>query len=397
MDRFDVVIVGAGIVGLATARRLQQRHPDLSLLVIERGEGVGREQSGRNSGVIHSGISYRPGSLKAETCRRGKLLLEEFCARHKVPIKRCGKLILATSEREMPGIERLMRRAIANGVDASEIKPERIAELEPHARGVGAIHVPEAGVVDFGKVCGVLATLITKHGAKIALNAPALGAREEQRHVVVETAKGPVGATHLIACAGLESDRFAKASGLHPGARIVPFRGRYFSLRKEASHLCRALIYPVPDPRFPFLGAHFTRRIDGSVEIGPSAAPALARGTHPSRSRDALRTLAYPGLWAVGLRHPIIALRELWRSASRHAFFDGPRSLVPELTPNDLEPAPSGLRAQALTRDGRLLDDFSIIESPRMIHVCNAPSPAATACLAIGDHLADLLDKRLRR
>lgn len=392
-----MVIVGAGIVGLGTAWSIRQRHPDLSMLVLERGGGVGREQSGRNSGVIHSGIYYRPGSLKAETCRRGKHLLEEFCAAHDVPIRRCGKLIVATSDREMAGVERLMRRAMANGVEAREVDAARIAEIEPHARSVGGIHVPEAGVVDFGRVCSALAGQLAKNGGKIALHAAAVRAREEDGHVVVETSKGSVGASYLIACAGLESDRFARASGLRPGVRIVPFRGRYFALRKEASHLCNALIYPVPDPRFPFLGAHFTRRIDGTVEIGPTAAPAIARGTDPNRTRDALRTLFYPGLWALGLRHPLVGVGELWRTISRDAFFDAPHRLVPELTRADLVPAPSGLRAQALLPDGRLLDDFSIVASRRMIHVCNAPSPAATACLAIGDRIADLLDERLSR
>ena len=395
MDRFDVVLAGAGIVGLGVAHRLSERRPGLSICVLERRGGVAQEQSGRTSGVVHSGICYKPGSLKATTCRRGKRMLEEFCAEHRVALRTCGKLIVAVSEREVAGLERLERRAIANGVRTRRVPGERIGEIEPHARGVMALHVPETGVVDFSKVSEALARGVTTRGVKIALRVSVERAREEKGHVVVETSKGQVGASCLIACAGMRSDRLAHASGVRPGVRIVPFRGRYCTLRPEAAHLCGGLIYPVPDPRFPFLGVHFTRGINGKVEVGPTASPALARREGPGRLRDALGTLAYPGLWALALRHPILALRELWRTSSHAAFFDAPRRLVPELRPPDLVPAPSGLRAQALGRDGRLVDDFVIAESARMIHVCNAPSPAATACLAIGDHVADMLDRRL--
>ncbi len=398
MDRFDIAIVGAGIVGLATAHRLAARHPDRSVAILECRGDVGTAQSGRNSGVVHSGIYYTPGSLKAHTCRRGRAMLREFCLAHGVPLRTCGKLIVATTPRQTHALEHLERRAVANGVRATRLSPEQASEIEPHVRITAALHVPETGVVDFSQVCHALARSLTDHHRRIALNARATRVREESGHVVIDTEQGQLAAGHLIACAGLQADRLARASGLDPGVRIVPFKGRYCTLRPDAAHLCAALIYPVPDPRFPFLGAHFTRRIDGVVEVGPTAAPALTRG-HDRGLRalgaDLRDSLGTRGLWALALRHSGTALAELYRTASRDALAAHLRAMVPDLRARDLLPTTSGIRAQALRADGSLVDDFAIVESRRMLHVCNAPSPAATACLAIGDRLVNMLEERL--
>lgn len=395
MSRCDVAIVGAGIVGLATALRLSERHPDLSIAVVERRDGVALAQSGRNSGVLHSGIYYTPGSVKAETCRRGKALLESFCAKHAIPVNRCGKLIVATRPRELERLESLRRRAIANGVRAVRVEPDDIRAIEPHVRGLGALHVPETGVVDFSRVCEIMALVLQERGVRLSFKAGAVGAAERAEDVALETERGRLGARFLIACAGMDADRFARACGLNPGVRIVPFRGSYALLKPERAEVCRALIYPVPDPRFPFLGAHFTRRIDGRVEVGPTASLSLRRGEDRGRLREARATLASRGLWILAMRHAPRALGEFHRGVSLRALAGAASRLIPGLTERDLERAPSGLRAQAIGPDGRLLDDFAFAESKRMLHVINAPSPAATASLAIADRIVDRFAERL--
>lgn len=395
IDRVDVAIVGAGIVGLATARALARRFPGRSLAIIERGNGVALAQSGRNSGVLHSGIYYRPGSLKASLCTRGKPALERWCVRHGIPTVPCGKLIVAAHDSEIPALDRLFKRAMANNVRAVRLDADDIPRIEPHARGVGALHVPDTGVVDFALVCRTMAASLRQRGVAIHFNAPTSRVRDEGDHVVVETGLGPIEASLCVCCAGMDADRLARASGADPGVRIVPFVGRYYSLRDDAAHLCKSLIYPVPDPRLPFLGPHFTRRLDGAVEVGPSAMLSLRRKTGASLARDAASILASPSVWALAARHPGAAISELRMSVSRRAFARAAARIVPELRPSHIVRATPGRRAQALAPGGRLVDDFVIVDGERSVHVCNAPSPAATACLAIGEHLVDLIAPRL--
>ncbi len=392
-ERHDVAIVGGGIVGLATAHRLLERRPGLRLVVLEKERELAAHQSGRNSGVVHAGLYYAPGSLKARLAREGREALERFCAERGIPYERCGKLVVATEERELPRLAELRARGEANGLRGlAELGPEAMREIEPHVAGVRALHVPETGIVDFRRVALALAEDIRGRGGEVLLGRRVTGVRRLGDELVLETSAGPVLAWSLVACAGLQSDRLARATGAPERMRIVPFRGDYLALRPHARHLVRALVYPVPDPALPFLGVHLTRRIDGEVWAGPNAVLALARERYGRASvdlRDLLETLAWPGFRRLVRRHWRAGLAELRRDLSRRAFLQACRRLVPGLGPGDVEWGPSGIRAQTVLATGELADDFVVQAGRGILHVRNAPSPAATASLAIGRVLAE--------
>jgi L-2-hydroxyglutarate oxidase LhgO len=393
--RADVAIVGAGIVGLATALRLLERVPDLRVVLLEKEATVASHQTGHNSGVLHAGLYYTPGSLKARLCREGKAELEAYCEARGVPVERTGKLVIARDESELARFEALKARALANGVPGlEEVGPERIRELEPHAVGHKALWSPGTGVVDFRAVARAFAHDIVERGAVIDTRRGVHSIERRGEEVVLATSRGELVTRSVIACAGLQADRLAATSGDagDDRPRIVPFRGDYYTLKPEARHLVRGLIYPLPDPAFPFLGVHLTRRIDGSVLAGPNAVPATARegyGRLDVSPRDVLDTLAYPGFRRLARRFWRVGAREFWRDWSRRAFVAQLRSYVPALSGSHLVFGPSGVRAQAVARDGSLVDDFLLGGTDRELHVFNAPSPAATSSLAIGRVLAE--------
>ncbi|MEM1247098.1 MAG: L-2-hydroxyglutarate oxidase [Acidobacteriota bacterium] len=389
----DVVCVGAGIVGLATALALQERL-GLTVTVVEAEARPAEHQTGHNSGVLHSGLYYKPGSLKARNCVVGRRRMLEFCDEEGVPYELCGKLVIATDESEIERLDELERRGHANGLAGVERLPaERIAEFEPHAAGLTALRIPETGIVDYRAVAEAMAERVRRGGGEILLNRTVNGVRVGSDEVVAETSEGSVRGRFLINCAGLHCDRVARMTGLAPKVRIVPFRGEYFDLRDDRRHLLQGLIYPVPDPRFPFLGVHLTRRVDGSVEAGPNAVLAFQRDGYERGSfslRDTSSSVFYPGLWKLGLRYWKIGLQEFLRAGSEERFAAALRRFVPEITAGDLGEGGCGIRAQALGRDGQMLDDFEIARSDRCLHVLNAPSPAATASLSVGDTIADM-------
>lgn len=401
-ERFDVALVGGGIVGLATALRLLERRPRLRLVVLEKEPELLAHQSSHNSGVLHAGLYYQAGSRKARLCREGKADLERFATEHSIPLERCGKLVIAVTPAEKPALEALARRARANGVPGLEtVGPERIAEIEPHAAGIAGLYSPETGIVDFGVVGRAYAAEVEARGGRLVRNARvdgmrryALGAGEEW---VLDTTAGEFQTVAVIACAGLWSDRVAAMTGHAGRERVVPFRGDYYRLRPEARHLVKALIYPVNDPRFPFLGIHLTRRIDGGVWAGPNAVLAFAREGYRRRDivpRELAETLTDRGFLRLAFRYWRSGVAEMGRDFWKPAFAAAVRRYVPELSEDDLEPGPSGVRAQSVRLDGEMVDDFSIGGSGRVLHVRNAPSPAATASLAIGRELAELAEKR---
>ena len=388
----DIAIVGGGIVGLATAYQAVVRSPGTRILLLEKEDRLAAHQTGHNSGVIHSGIYYKPGSLKARNCRRGKAMLESFCRQHGLPFETCGKVVVAVSAEEAPRLEAIAARARENGVAAELVGPERLRELEPRAAGRLALHVPETGIVDYGAVCERLAALVRAAGGEVVTGAKVLGLRMREGEVALATTRGDASARVAVNCAGLHSDRVLASAGEARPARIIPFRGEYYELVPEARSLVRNLIYPVPDPGFPFLGVHFTRTIHGGVECGPNAVLALSREGYrwsQVRPRDLADTLGYPGFWRLAARHWRMGGSEIWRSLSKRAFTRALQRLLPQIRPSDLRPAPAGVRAQALSPDGSLVDDFLIRESGRVVHVLNAPSPAATSCLSIGDTVAE--------
>jgi len=394
---FDVAVIGGGIVGLASARAIGQRSGS-RVVVLEAEDALARHQTGNNSGVLHSGLSYRPGSHKARNCVRGRLLLEAFCERHGIRHERCGKLVVATRPDELPRLDALQARGEANGLSGLvRLGPEQIKEREPHVTGLGALLVPETGIVDFVAVCAALAQEISRLGGEVRLGHRLLRVLPRGDELVLETTGGELTARALVNCAGLQSDRVARLAGIDPVVRIVPFRGEYYELTPGRQHLVRGLVYPVPDPAFPFLGVHFTRTVAGLVEAGPNAVLALKREGYRRGSfspRDAFELVTFGGFWRLAKRHWRMGLGELWRSWSKRAFVAALERLVPELTVADVHRGGAGVRAQALGPDGSLLDDFRIVEAARMIHVLNAPSPAATASLAIGESIADLAERR---
>jgi (S)-2-hydroxyglutarate dehydrogenase len=394
----DIVIIGAGIVGLATAHNASERFPGRKVVVLEKEDGIARHQTGNNSGVLHSGIYYKPGSLKATNCRQGKQAMEEFCRREGIPFDICGKVIVATSSDELPVLEGIFERGKANGVRCEMIGRERLLELEPHVNGIAAIHVPEAGIVDYRAVSRRLGEIVAERGGEIRTGAAVRAIRPDGDRFMVETTAGEIGAGYVVNCAGLHSDRVGAMSGSRPDLRIIPFRGEYYDLVSEVHHLCRNLIYPVPDPSFPFLGVHFTRMIGGGVECGPNAVLAFAREGYTRTTvnlRDLAESLTYPGFIRLASRYWRAGAGEMWRSFSKAAFVRALQKLVPEIRAEHLVPAPAGIRAQAIARDGQLVDDFAIEEQGRVINVFNAPSPAATASLNIGRLITDRLAAHL--
>lgn len=396
--RDPVVVIGGGIVGLATALAILERR-EVPLVVLEKEPDIARHQTGHNSGVIHSGIYYRPGSLKARLCVDGARRLIDFCETHQVPFERCGKLIVATREGERPRLAEIERRAALNGVPGvRRMGPGQVRDLEPSVRCVEALHVPTTGIVDYSAVARAYAAEIARRGGEVRTRTAVVGVESRGSALRVMTAEGPVAATGMVNCAGLHSDRVARWAGVDPPARIVPFRGEYYRLTPSARGLVRGLVYPVPDPDLPFLGVHFTRTIHGEIEAGPNAVPALAREGYSWRDvdwRDVTETLTFAGTPRLLWRYGKTEAAEVFRSLSRGAFLRDLRRMVPGLSDRDLEPGGSGVRAQAVTPDGKLADDFLLADSPGAVHVLNAPSPAATASLAIGEHVARRVFDRL--
>ncbi len=395
--RIDVAVVGAGIVGLATAFRLLEARPDLRVGVYERAAEVATGQSSRNSGVLHAGVYYPPGSAKARWCREGKAQFERFAEEHGIPVLRTGKLIAAVHRRELPGLRRLVDRARSNGVEIVELDAAGVREHEPHVTAVAGAWTPETAVTDFAVACRRFVELIEERGGTVTTSCEVLDLEERHDGVRLRTAAGDVQASAAVVCAGVRSDRMARRAGFELSEQIVPFRGSWLRLADEKTHLVRGSIYPVPLAGLPFLGVHLTRRIDGQVWIGPNAMLALARqGDDPWSVdlRDLAETLRFPGLWRLGRRHLGAALGELWRDRLIAANVREVQRYVPEITVKDVERGPWGVRAQLMSREGDLVDDFVVRDSARVVHVLNAPSPAATSSLAIG---ADIRDRTLAR
>jgi L-2-hydroxyglutarate oxidase len=397
MANTNITIIGGGLVGLATAHNLARQYPHCRLTILEKEDDLCFHQSGRNSGVLHSGIYYTPGSLKARNCRAGKALMEQFCTEQGIPFQRCGKVIVATREEERPVLHDILARGQQNGVDCALIDRARLQEIEPHTAGIEAIHVPESGIVDYKQVCERLAELLIAQGHKIITGAKVIAVREDKQQVTAATLNGSYNSDYLVNCAGLHSDRVTKMSGMNSPAQIIPFRGEYYELKPEAEHLSRSLIYPVPDPKFPFLGVHFTLMISGRVECGPNAVLAFAREGYyltDFNSTDLWEILRYPGFRKLAAKYWRTGFGEMWRSASKKAFVGALQHLVPAISEDHLVKAPAGIRAQAIEPDGSMMDDFAFQESKRVVNVVNAPSPAATSALAIGQTIVQKLAPR---
>lgn len=396
---YDLAIIGGGLVGLASAMELLARHPRLKLILLEKEPEIALHQSGHNSGVLHGGIYYAPGSLKATACVTGKARLIRFCEEHAIPYDLVGKLIVATDEDELPRLEALYQRGLDNGVPGlALVGPDALREIEPYCTGIRAIHSPETGIVDFSQVARAYAGEVLKHGGVIRTGHEVLDIRGARGRYQLVTSGGDVEAGAVVACAGLHADRIARLTGASELPRIVPFRGDYYMLRPELSDRVRGMIYPVPDPRFPFLGVHFTRRINGDVWLGPNAVLAFAREGYNRLDinlADLREALAFSGFQKLATRFWRTGMAEFYRDFSKRAFLRALQRYMPELTPADLVPGPSGVRAQALGADGALVDDFVVHRQGRALHVRNAPSPAATSSLAIADLVADQVDRAL--
>jgi L-2-hydroxyglutarate oxidase len=392
-SKVDLVIIGAGIVGLSTAMEMVWRRPDLKLAVLEKEGQVAAHQTGHNSGVMHSGLYYKPGSLKARMAVEGRQLMVDFCQEHGLAYDLCGKVVVATKQEEIPRLDELFRRGTANGVPGLErIGPEQIKEHEPHAIGVAGIWSPNTGIVDYIAVCRKYAEIVQQGGGELHLNTEVLAIDQRPGELVIETTQGEVHTRSLINCGGLQSDLIAKMTGDTHGLRIVPFRGEYYELAPESYRLVNGLIYPVPDPRFPFLGVHFTKKINGSVEAGPNAVLAFAREGYTKADISIsylFQLLAFRGFWIMAAKYWKMGFGEMYRSWNKRAFVRALQSLLPELGMDDVAPGGAGVRAQAMDPSGNLLDDFSFVESENAIHVLNAPSPAATASVPIGRAIVD--------
>ena len=389
-----VVVIGGGIVGLAVADRVSASRPGCQVTVVEKESRWAAHQTGRNSGVVHSGLYYKPGSHKATMCRRGAQSMTRFAEAEGVAVERCGKLVVATGADELPRLRALAERGRQNGLQVRELSQEAAREVEPHVACVAALHVAETAIIDYRGVCEALVRRLEAAGAGLRLSTRVVGLAEGSRTTTVETSAGTFEADAVVNCAGLQSDLVAGLGGRRLPARIIPFRGEYYELRPQSHHLVRGLIYPVPDPRFPFLGVHLTRMIGGGVHAGPNAVLALAREGYTWRTvdgRELAWTLAYPGFWRLASRHARTGVAEVTRSLSRRRFAASLRKLVPEIVVDDLVPAPAGVRAQAVLRDGALVDDFLVERQGRTVHVLNAPSPAATSALEIAAHVETLL------
>lgn len=387
----DFIIVGAGIVGLSTAWKLAQAFPDASITVLEKEDRVAAHQTGNNSGVIHSGIYYKPNSYRAKNCVEGRHQLIAFCEEYEVDHEICGKVIVATEEEERPRLQTIFETGQTNGIEGiRKIGPDELAEIEPYATGVEAIHVPCSGIVDFPGVCAKLKELLEAAGNRVLFGQEVVNIEHDEKSLSVQTKKETFTALHLINCAGLYSDHVAESAGIQTSLQIVPFRGEYYELKAEARKMVRGLIYPMPNPAFPFLGVHFTKMVGGRVECGPNAVFAFKREGYSRFSFDleeTIETVNFPGFWKLAKQHWRMGLDEYYRSFSKKAFVKGLQKLVPSIQASDLEPAPAGVRAMALRPNGDIVDDFQFEATDREIHVLNAPSPAATAGLAIGDEI----------
>ncbi|MFA6540755.1 MAG: L-2-hydroxyglutarate oxidase [Bacteroidota bacterium] len=395
---YDVVIIGGGIVGAATAYTLT-RQRSLSVLLIEAENRLSAHQTGHNSGVIHSGLYYKPGSLKAKNCTDGREQLYDFCDRYDIPYERCGKIVVAATEEEIPMLRTLEERGRANGLAGLQrLTADEIKEFEPFAAGVAGLHVPQTGIVDFPAVVDVYARLFRERGGEIRTSTRFLSMVHDGNDLVLETTQGEFRTGMLVNCGGLRSDEIARTCGMHPGIRIIPFRGEYYELRKEKEYLVKNLIYPVPDPRFPFLGVHFTRMVTGGIEAGPNAVLAYKKEGYSKTDIslvDLFSMASFPGFWKMARQHYKMGFEEIKRSYSKALFVRALQKLIPHITEDDVHPSGSGVRAQALDAGGKLLDDFYIMESKNMVHVLNAPSPAATSSLSIGSAITEKIIQRL--
>ncbi|WP_078408768.1 L-2-hydroxyglutarate oxidase [Priestia abyssalis] len=394
---YDFAIVGGGIVGLSTGMALYKRFPNAKVAVLEKESAVAEHQTGHNSGVIHSGIYYKPGSFKARFARQGSKSMTEFCQTHGIDHDICGKVIVATKKEELPLLENLYQRGLQNELAIQKIGVEELKEIEPHVNGLGAIRVPQAGIVNYRQVSEKFAEIIKRNGGEIHLNTKVEKMYEQSDRVTIETNRGTLTAHVVINCAGLHSDRVATAAGYKTDMKILPFRGEYYKLVPEKRYLVKHLIYPVPNPKFPFLGVHFTRMISGEVDAGPNAVLSFKREGYKKTdfsAKDLMESLSFPGLWKMAGKFAKEGLDEYVRSFSKKQFTKSLQELIPEITEEDLIPAPAGVRAQALKSDGNMVDDFHIIMGKRTIHVCNAPSPAATASIEIGKEVVNRIPEQ---
>lgn len=392
---YDIIVVGAGIVGLSSALNLKRKNPGASIAVIEKEKAIAKHQTGNNSGVIHSGVYYVPGSLKAKNCKKGYDLMLDFLKEHKIPYELCGKIIVAHDESEIPAMERIYNRGIENGLDRLAFLDEKqMKEVEPHVAGVRAIHVPQAGITDYKLVSAKYESLLKDLGVDIYLGHRVVDIKESANEVLVKTDKQSFSTSKLINCGGLFSDKLAKMTVNDLEYKIVPFRGEYYDLKPSAYHLVKGLIYPVPDPNFPFLGVHFTKTVHGGVESGPNAVFAFSREGYRKRDiniSQLVESLTYSGFVALAMKHWKAGSMEMYRSFSKKAYVNSLQKLIPSIKATDVVKGNAGVRAQAIKKDGSMVDDFLILESDKIINICNAPSPAATASLAIGEHVADLV------
>jgi (S)-2-hydroxyglutarate dehydrogenase len=389
---YDFAIIGGGIVGLSTAMALGSRYPNAKILVLEKENQWAFHQTGNNSGVIHSGLYYKPGSFKAKFCRDGSRSMVEFCQKHNIDHEVCGKVIVATNEQELPRLENLYTRGLENDIPVKRISPEEVREIEPHVSCVGGVQVFSTGIVNYKQVCLKYAELIGKQGGDLRLNTQVLKISRSGKNQVLETNKGSFETRFVINCAGLHSDRIAKLGKVDPQAKIVPFRGEYYELTPEKRYLVKTLIYPVPNPDFPFLGVHFTRMIDNSVHAGPNAVLSLKREGYKKTDfdfRDFAEVITYPGFWKLAAKNADEGIQEIIRSFSKAAFVKSLQKLIPEVQAEDVIPTHAGVRAQALMNNGSLVEDFLIVKGENSIHVCNAPSPAATSSLEIGKAIVE--------
>lgn len=399
MQKSNVIIIGAGLVGLSTAYKLSLKFSKINIVVLEKEKDICLHQSGNNSGVVHTGIYYKPGSLKAKNCITGRQLLLSFCSENGIEVKNCGKIIVATDETQLTTLENIHRRASSNLVECALKSVEEFQEIEPSVSGIKALHVPQAGVVCFKKVARALFEKCKAQGVEFKKEEKVISMRQSGKQLAIQTDKDEYVADFLFNCAGLYSDHILKLTGVKPAVKIIPFRGEYYKLKSEASNLCRALIYPVPDPRFPFLGVHLTRRIDGTIECGPNAVLAFAREGYKKTDinfQELLESLSFSGFQKFAFKHLAYGVSEMQRSFFKSAFVKALQKLVPAVSAEILEPASAGVRAQAIDYQGQIVDDFLIHDTPNSLHVLNAPSPAATSCLSIGELLTEKASDRIQ-
>jgi len=397
---FDIIVIGGGIIGTATALTLQKKS-NLNILLIEAEDKLASHQTGNNSGVIHSGLYYKPGSLKAKNCTSGNDMLYKFCEEQNIPFQKCGKIVVATHESELNVLEDLHQRGIANGLSGiKKLSSNEIKDFEPHTTGIAGLFVPQTGIVDYTIVTNTYAKLFSYKGGSIETSCKFLNFRNVNGELILNTSKGDLKTKFIVNCGGLYCDRIAKLCGVIPGLQIIPFRGEYYILKKEKNYLFKNLIYPVPDPQFPFLGVHFTRMINGNVEAGPNAVLAFKREGYSKNDfslSDVSQMILYPGFWKMASKYYRMGLSEFQRSFSKKTFVKALQKLIPEIQENDIEPGGTGVRAQALEPNGKLVDDFRIVEANKMVHVLNAPSPAATASLSIGKSIAEIVKRKYEK